>query len=131
MRKYLDDIGVKRDIRPEGYRKGIKRRIKCWYERRIYGFDATETYSLDYTWYLWLYEHLKMYREYADKTVVLTEKNIEFDGDTLSQSDLIDMMLKRLEVLFDPSYDEFDKDQWEYVHQIEKIWAVVLPYMWW
>ncbi len=133
MRKYLDDIGVKRKNRPEAWRNGLKRRIKCWFERHAYGFDATETYDLDYTWHLWLYERLKMFKKYAIPMVDLTEKKIEYDGEMYSQLELIDKMLCRLEYALNPKYDydDFDANEYKYVHEVEKIWAAACPYMWW
>ena len=40
------------------------------------------------------------------------------------------MMLERLEFSFKPEYDDWGKD-FDYVHEIEKIWALVMPAMWW
>lgn len=133
MRRYLDKIGVKRKDRPEAWRTGFRRRMKCWFERRVYGFDATETYSLDYTWYLWLYERLKMFRKYATKTVDLTESMYEYDGNKYSLLELIDKMIHRLEYRLNPkfSYDDLDENDVKYVNEIMGIWAVVCNSMWW
>lgn len=40
-------------------------------------------------------------------------------------------MLKRLEFSFSEEYNDYDEEQFRYVHETEKIWAVVLPAMWW
>ena len=133
MRLYLDRLGVKRKDRPESWRSGLKRRIKCWLERRLYGFDATETYSMDYTWHLWLYEHLKMFREYATEYIDMTEQRYEYNGEKYNQLEMIDMMLERLEYMLDPRsmYDDMDEEDAIYVGEIEKLGAISCYDMWW
>ena len=44
---------------------------------------------------------------------------------------MIDMMIERLEFSFKPGYNDLDEKQYTYVSEIEKIWAIVLPAMWW
>lgn len=128
MRKYLDQIGIKRKDRPEGWNKPLKRAIKCWFERRIYGFDSRETYSLDFSWRMWLYEHLKMFRKCAGPVIDMTEKKITYNGELYSQLELIDMLIDKLEHWLKDDTDGFSEP---YVPEIEQIWAAVCPYMWW
>lgn len=136
MRRYLDEVGVKRKDRPEGWHNNLKRKIKCWFQRRRYGFDYRETFDLDYTWTLWMYERLKMFRKYATEMVDLTEQRYEFDGEKWSLLELIDMMLTRLEYRLNPKfkYDDCapdDEREFNYVHTAERIWAVICRDMWW
>jgi len=46
-------------------------------ERKKYGFDSRETWCLQQTSAMWLYEHLKMYLKYAGKIVNLDHYTFE------------------------------------------------------
>lgn len=128
MRKYLDDIGV--TDRPENL-KGDHKSSKTWQqERKIYGFDERETWNLDYSFYLWLYERLKMYIKVASAFVDLNYHQFEYDGEKYTQLQMINLMLERLEFLFSPEYDDWNRTHVEYILEIPKIWAIVLPSMW-
>lgn len=133
MRIWLDRIGVKRRDRPEGWNRPVKRRLKCLLEKHIYGVDSRETYSLDDTWRMWLYEHLKMYLKKADPVVDLSDNLFTFNDEQYTQKELIEMMLSRLEFYLNPKYhyNEYDRHDYEYVNEIEQIWAVVCSSMWW
>lgn len=127
MRKYLDDIGV--TDYPEKWGKNSSRQRKWKKERKLYGFDERETWALNWTFYYWLYEHLMHYIKVCKIDLSfhkLTYKNIKY-----TQEQLINMMLERLRFSFSDEYDEFDNEHCEYVHEIEKIWAIILPVMWW
>lgn len=128
-RKYLDDLGVK-DRWDLGFDE-TDRRMPIWQEQQqIYGFDSRECWGLDSTFYQWLYERLMMYKEKAQKVVDLTYHKFSYEGNGYTQIELIDAMLERLRLYFSDSYNEYDEKQWNYVHEIERIWAVVLPAMW-
>lgn len=133
MRIWLNKIHVPKGHRPEGWKKPLSRHIKCKMTKMIYGVDPRETYDLDYTWRLWLYEHLKMFKKQASPVIDMTDRRFDWDGENWSQEELIDMMIDRLEFALDPKsgYDDMDDKDWHYVHQIEEIWAVVCPAMWW
>lgn len=128
MRKYLDDIGVKN--RPDKWdKKGDKRKEKWKEQRKLYGFDERETWCLNLSFYLWLYEHLKMFLEV--NCIDLNYHKFEYKGKKYTQKQMIDMMIERLEFSFKPEYNDLDKEQYGYVSEIEDIWATVMPAMWW
>ena len=111
--------------------KNDKREPEWVEERKTYGFDSTETWSLDTSFYLWLYEHLRMYVEKAGEIVNLHYHKFTYNDKEYYQDELIDLMIERLQFAFSSEYDEYEEDQWAYVHEIEKIWALILPAMWW
>lgn len=127
MRKYLDSIGVAE--RPDTWNKDDKRQEAWAHEREEYGFDERETWALDFSFYLWLYERLKKFVEVC--SIDLDYHKFEYNGVEYTQRQMIDMMLERLEFSFKPEYNDWDEDQYAYVSEIEKIWAIVLPAMWW
>lgn len=127
--KYLEELEAY-----QGPRWGIKQdpRIDEWNkEKEIYGFDSTETWALDTSFYLWLYEHLRMYMDKASNFVNLRFHTFVFDGRDYYQEDIINEMLKRLRFYFSEEYDEFNEEHYTYVSQIAEMWGLVLPAMWW
>ena len=129
-RKYLDDIGE--DYSWVWEPEGSERDELFEKEREIYGFDSRETWSLDYVFYMWLYERLKMYIEYAGEIVNLNYHKFDFKGEEYTQLELINMMIERLESYFKKE-DLFvsSEEEYEPIKEIGEIWALVLPAMWW
>lgn len=143
-RKYLDDIGE--DYSWVWKPEGSERDELFEKEREIYGFDSRETWSLDYVFYMWLYERLKMFVEIGGQVVDLNFHKFNFKGKEYTQLELINMMIERLEYYFnedarDSKIDEYrkqgmgifeaDNKAYEPVKEIGEIWALVLPAMWW
>lgn len=128
MRKYLDDIGVK--DHPDTWCEDSDERQERWKKQReMYGFDDRETWNLDFVFYLWLYERLKMF---LDVTIIdLDFPRFEYNGKEYTQRQMIDMMIERLEFYFCKEYNDWNTEHVDYVLEIGKIWATVLPAMWW
>ena len=125
--KYLEDIGIIDG--PYNWRGDS---FKWRHERQVYGFDSRECWNIDYTFYLWLYERLMKYLEDAEPVVDLTWTKVEYNGKTYTQRELIDMMLERLKrFLTDEAFNDYEEENFKWLHEIEKIWAVILPAMWW
>lgn len=126
MRKYLDDLGV--TDRPDTWNPDDKRQGKWQEERETYGFDERETWDLDYSFHLWLYERLKMF---VKAPINFEFHHFEYKGKTYTQKELIEMMLERLEFSFKEDYNRLNETQAAYVSEIEEIWAIVINAMWW
>lgn len=133
--KYLDDIGVTSNQEHwwfDDNQYPDDKRLKKWEkEREIYGFDDRETWDLQHTFYLWLYERLMKYVESASPIVNLEYHKFEFKGKEYTQIEMIDMMLERLRFVFSSSYVDFEPESIEKAREIGEIWAIVLPAMWW
>lgn len=127
-RKYLDDIGVTE--RPDTWCIDDPRQERWKEQREIYGFDDRETWSLDFAFYCWLYERLKMYLEV--NFVDLTFHKFEYEGEELTQEECINCMLKGCELYFkhEDSWNISEED-WKIIGDVTKIWAIVWPAMWW
>ena len=126
-RKYLDDIGV--TDRPDLWNKDDKRQEEWAEERETYGFDERESWNLDLSFRLWLYERLKYFLEVAP--ISLDYHIFEYQGEDYTQEQLINMILERLEFSFKPSYNDLDYKQLDYVNEAAHMWALVMPAMWW
>lgn len=127
MRKYLDEIDV--TDRPDLWNENDERQEQWAKEREELGFDERETWCLDHSWHLWLYERLKYYKEYA--TIDLDYHLFSYGDGEYTQGQMIDMLLERLEFSFSKDYNDADNGQWAYVREIENIWALICPTMWW
>jgi hypothetical protein len=128
-RKYLNDIGVDDNcmqIDPEDHR---------WpkWNKQIeeYGFPEYETWNLDFQFYGWLYERLKMYS--GVNCVDLTFHKFNYEGEEYTQAELIDKMIHGCELAFLKEYKnkQLTKYEEEVVYDVPWIWATVMPAMWW
>ena len=130
--KYFEDIENKSFEHPSKWGNLINdTRQKTWYnERRKYGFDSRETWNLNSVFYIWLYEHLMMYKEKASKIVDLEFYKFEYKGETLTQIECIDRMIEGCK-LYIQNDEPYDTEIQEKIKSVVEIWAMVLPYMWW
>lgn len=72
--KYLNDLGIKSTnvcIFNSGDKDESGRQRLFRLQRKKYGFDERETWSMDFTLITWLYSHLKMFLEIGGKIVDL------------------------------------------------------------
>ena len=134
--KYLEDIGLK----PWEY--GVnwtvdseKEQLKKWKkQRRKYGFDDRETYTLFTIYAEWLYSHLMMYKKASTEIgkLDLTYHTFEFEGKTYTQLDAIDHILKWTRY-FLKNHDDVDKSDkaMDKLQKATRLWAEILPYVWW
>lgn len=128
-RKYLDDIGVA--DRPDTWCPNDDRQPEWDKEQAEYGFDERETWSMEYTFYCWLYERLKMFLDV--NCIDLTFHKFEFEGETLTQQECIDRMLTGCATYFNCEDYRWDatEEEVKIIEDVAKIWALVLPAMWW
>ena len=126
--KYLKDIGVKREDIPKHYFPFDKRQFKWAKERRKYGFDSRETWSLDYTFALWIYERLMMYKEVnCIDTDFHTYKS---KGETLTFTQCIDKMIEGFKIKAKDSYVPGDED-WQKIDDAFKLFGLCHNSLWW
>ena len=124
MRKhyYLDKINIK----PFFFDNFEDRRKKQWKkERKKYGFDERETWSMNFTMIVLLYERLMMYNEV---NIVNTDYHkITINGIEHTQQEWIDELIRLCELYFkdnNAEWFECSKEIWE-------IWSELAPCMWW
>lgn len=124
-RKYLDDIGIEHKDTPQGWEDTPKLRK----QRKIYGFDARETYSLDYTFEIWLYERLMMYNEVniVDTKAVL----IDIGEKRITLQECIDMMLDGLRNSLSKEYYRLTDEKKAKADSVVKIFAACYRALWW
>lgn len=127
-RKYLDEAGMTE--RHDSWNPEDNRQEQWAKEREEYGFDERETWALDSAFYCWLYERLKMYLDV--NCVNLTYHKFEYEGEELTQQECIDRMIHGCEIYFNQEDDwNISEEDQKAINDIAKIWAIVLPAMWW
>ena len=137
MRKYLDDIGVY--ARPENSWGESKwtdtddRKARWKEQQETYGFDDRETYSLDTTFYMWLYERVMMYKEVASEIVNLEDEHRKFtlNGEEYTQLAYINLLIDKLKFVLSSGVDIWDTEYEGSTKEIGYMWAELLPAMWW
>lgn len=158
--KYLQELGLKESICSCNTTiKDDSGRDWMFSEQRdTYGFDERETWSMDYTAAEWLYCHLKLYLETAEKIVdltyhrftvpVLDETNKSDDADLadrifpivqqeVTHKEAIDLCIGYLEAylrtqdeLCNHTFEE-EREAYEKEQAAFRIFAEILPAMWW
>jgi hypothetical protein len=130
-RKYIDDLGIKYENTPQGGNPQDKRQERWKKEREIYGFDERETWSLDYSLELWLYERLSMFNEITEGTINKTFHKFIYKDKEITQQDCIDMILENLKYIL--TEDEY-KDRELYYNSKQEIYEILAlchNSLWW
>lgn len=122
-RKYLDDIGA--TDRPDLWDDCNEHKER----RKLYGFDGRELFDMQHSFYLWLYERLKMWTE-IDPYIDQSLHEFLYNGKVYNQKELIQMMLERLEFYLSKDYSRSNKENFEYVSEVGDMWSIVMPTMW-
>lgn len=129
--KYFEEIDGKKYEHPSKWGAKNDNRSQKWYEeRRKYGFDSRETWSLDTAFYIWLYEHLMMFKEKATGVIDLTYHKFEYKGEILTQIECIDRMIEGCKLFIQDS-DTLDKEKQDKIKSVCELWTLVIPAMWW
>lgn len=133
-RKYLEELGIESKDTPWDWNDNDNRQ-KYWYEQiKEYGFNEKDTWSLDYTMELLLYERLCMYKELASNVIDLDFHTFEFKGMEITQRQCIDAMLEglKLDITLEP-FDEKREDEVikKKIDNIWKIYDLCKNTLWW
>lgn len=127
--KYLKDLGLRKEDIPSGWGGRFFRRIKWFKQRLKYGFDDRETYSLNSTFNLWLYQRLMMYNEI--NIVDTTFHKYTFEGKEITFQECIDKMLEGLKIALVINEFEYTPEEAKKVEDVVKIFALCFPSLWW
>lgn len=123
--KYIKEIIDLKDT-PYGWSDNTGRDSRWREERRIYGFDERETWSLDITFFYWLYERLIMFKKVC--SIDLNFHKININNKELTQGECIDKMIENCkEIITNKTiYDLYDLQQ-----ETLEIWSKCIHTMWW
>ena len=123
-----------------------KGREKSLRERKKYGYDLVETYSVDYTALIWLYEHIKIMIEVGSKIINYdaehdwddSERKVfnELGINPKTDNEAFDILCKYIEEGFKYMNSE-DDEVWDddlahqYFAKVWKLWAAIFTRAWW
>lgn len=130
--KYLENLGIK----PEVYAVNLvsdddPRNERFQKQREDYGFDESETWSLDSAFVEWLYSRLKMFMERADGFIDLSHYKFQFKGKEINQRDAINYIIDVLEQWLMDEDKSFSSGNNDRLIEAVKLFADILPAMWW
>jgi hypothetical protein len=129
-RKYIDDLGIKLENTPQGWCPNDFREENWTQERKVYGFDSRETWSLDYSFKLWLYERLSMYNEI--NCIDTSFHKFKYKDETLTQQQCIDRMLDGLRLdLTLSDYCEERKINQAKIDDVVQLFALCFHFLSW
>lgn len=108
--------------------------------RKKYGYAAGETYSLDYTAAIWLYEHLRMLQEIGGRIVdynwehgAFTEEEkkvfLELNISPKTDNEIFNYICEHIEKAFED--DLSDEGYIENLTKAFKLWSVTFSRAWW
>ena len=125
--KYLKDIGVKEKDLPENWFPNDKRQSKWDKERKKHGFDSRDTWSLDFTFALWIYPRLKMYDEI--NIIATTEEKYKFKDEEITMQEGIDRMLEGFNIrIVKDIYTDEDEHK---VNEAFELFGFMGRSLWW
>lgn len=121
---------------PLAQSKERKRRIK---EKKKYGYALAETYSLEFTSAIWLYEHIKMLLEEGGKIIDLECEHAWSDYENKIFNELgiaptnDKEALEQICVYFESAMelDGLEEGYYEYLRKGFLLWTAIMPRAWW
>ena len=126
--RYIREI-IDLEKTPYGWSENTGRDSKWREQRRIYGFDERETWSLDATFFYWLYERVKMYNEV---NIVDTESDfnkIRFKDKEFTLQNCIDFLLEKCKIII------LNQGMSDSIIELEKevldLWRECYRLFWW
>lgn len=139
-RKFLDRANIPNESRPDKWYSNTGQDKKWKRQRKKYGFDERDTYSMDTTFYCWLLERLMMYKEISyvdlDGFPIKYEESmgktqISYNDQELTLGECIDRMIEGCCIALTDSDYGFDSELKAKVDDVVKIWAVTIHDIWW
>lgn len=123
--KYIEDI-IDLEDTPYGWSENTGRDSLWKEQRKIYGFDERETWSLDATFFYWLYERLTMFKKVC--CIDLSFHKFTINNEVLTQGECIDKMLNNCkEIITNKGID----DLYDLKKETLEIWSECIFSMWW
>lgn len=124
--KYLEEIEGLNET-PYNYSENTGRNNYWRLQREEYGFDERETWSMDTTFFCWLYERLRMYQ---DIDFIDTEYHKFNVGEKeLTQKECIEKMIKNSKRIL--IMNNFEEDYNVLKDETLDIWKACMGAMWW
>ena len=125
--KYLNDILPKGKSPYDFYYDDEVRSQKWESERQEFSFDERETGNLDFTFFCWLYERLKRYKEVSP--VDLNCKIVKVNDEEKTLDEWLDIMINNAEALI--LLDMYSEENIKLAEFTIEIFKQTIFYLWW
>lgn len=93
--------------------------------------DARDTFNMDSTLVLWLYERLRYFQEEASQIIELDFGEFTIDGEVLNQRQCIERMVEDCKILILSDIYEDESKMVAAKDNLFKVWSAVHFAMWW
>ena len=125
--KYLYDI-LPKGKTPYDFEFDDEIRNQKWEKERLeYGFDERETWNLDFTFFCWLYERLKKYKEVSPAD--LSCKIVKVNDEEKTLEEWLDIMINNTESLI--LVDIYSEEKIDLAEFTIEIFKQTIFYLWW
>lgn len=131
--KYLSELGIKRKDFPWNWNKNDSRQKKWARERKVYGFDERDTWSLDHTLSLMIYERLRWFRQHSP--VEMDAKGVahsyEYKGEEFTLGEMIDKALSGFKMSITLNKHEITENNSKKIEEAWAILGIIHCSLWW
>ena len=125
--KYLENI-LPKGKSPYDFEFDDEIRNQKWESERLeYGFDEREMWNLDFTFFCWLYERLRKYREVSPAD--LSCKIVKVNNEEKNLGEWIDIMINNSEALI--LLDMYSEENIKLAEFTIEIFKQTIFYLWW
>ena len=125
--KYLESL-LPKGKSPYDFECDDEVRNQKWESERLeYGFDERETWNLDFTFFCWLYERLKKYKEVSPAD--LSCKIVKVNDEEKTLEEWLDIMINNAESLI--LVDIYSEEKIDLAEFTIEIFKQTIFYLWW
>lgn len=127
LEKFYPDMSFPHQFQINKKTKKSVKKIK-----RKYGVDIRECWNMDFSFYVWLYEHIKAYEKFTIADIDDMRAIFTFNDKNYTQRELMHKILKRIELYFKTLNEtEHPEKIQKKIDEIIPMWQVLMPAMWW
>ena len=92
---------------------------------------SRDCWNLDYAFYKWSLEHLKVYLKDATGTIDLGYHTEEYNGKVYTQKEAIERMILLCETLVSKKFNTWSPEYHKCEDEFIDLWKIWYRYLWW